>query len=36
MKKIKPGVIKETYEKPELKQEGRLKDITAGVPSSKF
>jgi len=24
---------KETYEKPELKKEGDLKDITAGKPS---
>jgi hypothetical protein len=28
--------VKESYEKPELKQEGQLKDITAGVPSSGF
>ena len=26
----KPEVKKETYEKPVLKKEGRLKDITAG------
>jgi hypothetical protein len=35
MKEAKPEV-KEAYEKPELKQEGQLKNITAGVPSSEF
>jgi len=36
MKEITPEVKKETYEKPELTNEGHLKDITAGVPSSGF
>ena len=30
MKEIKPEVKKEAYEKPELANEGSLKDITAG------
>ncbi len=34
MKETKPDVKKEFYEKPEVKKEGQLKDITTGVPSS--
>ena len=36
MQKTKPEVKKEDYEKPELDKEGQLKDLTAGVPSTKF
>ena len=31
MAKEKPEVKKETYEKPQLKKEGKLKDITADI-----
>ena len=31
MEEKKPEVKKDPYEKPELKKEGQLKDITAGV-----
>ena len=31
MAKGKPVVKKDAYEKPELKKEGQLKDITAGA-----
>jgi len=30
MKEIKPEVIKEAYEKPELAKEGQLRDAAAG------
>jgi len=34
MKEIRLEVKKGTYEKPELIKEGRLKDVTAGVPGT--
>jgi hypothetical protein len=34
MKNFKPEIKKEGYEKPELKQEGQLKDITSGLQGS--
>jgi len=33
MAKKKSEAMKERYEKPELRKEGQLKDITAGVGS---
>jgi len=34
VKEITLEVKKEPYEKPELIKEGRLKDVTAGVPGT--